>query len=125
MGKGTAMNGKNQPVVLYFAFANDHAGPGRYLRNLDQECSRVDQALEMARQAGHCEVFVESDATLDEVLDFLQDPEYRDRAALFHFGGHAGDAELLLETAGAPPKWLTPEASRPSWANSAASSLCS
>jgi len=60
----------------------------------------VREAMKEAVEAGLCEVVERANATVDEILDVFQDPEYRDRVAVFHFGGHAGDAELLLESAG-------------------------
>ena len=88
-----------RPIVVFFAFANDRAERARYLRNLPDEQRHVREAMEAAVEAGLCEVVERSNATIDEVLDVFQDPEYRDRVAVFHFGGHAGDAELLLESA--------------------------
>lgn len=88
-----------RPIVVFFAFANDRADRARYLRNLPEEQRHVREALETAVEAGLCEIVERANATVDEVLDVFQDPDYRDRIALFHFGGHAGDAELLLESA--------------------------
>ncbi|HEX9941447.1 MAG TPA: CHAT domain-containing protein, partial [Thermoanaerobaculia bacterium] len=85
-----------RPVVVFFAFANDRAERTRYLRNLPEEQRRVRDAMEGAVEAGLCEIVERANATVDEVLDVFQD--YRGRVALFHFGGHAGDAELLLES---------------------------
>jgi tetratricopeptide (TPR) repeat protein len=87
------------PIAVFFAFANDRAEGGRFLRNLPDEQRHVREAMEAAVEAGLCEVVERSNATVDEVLDVFQDPKYRDRIAVFHFGGHAGDAELLLESA--------------------------
>ncbi|HYU32877.1 MAG TPA: tetratricopeptide repeat protein, partial [Thermoanaerobaculia bacterium] len=78
----------------------DRADRARYLRNLPEEQRHVREAMEAAVEAGLCEVVERANATVDEILDVFQDPEYRDRVAVFHFGGHAGDAELLLESAG-------------------------
>ncbi len=89
-----------RPIAVFFAFANDRADRARYLRNLPDEQRHVREAMEAAVEAGLCEVVERANATVDEVLDVFQDPEYRDRVAVFHFGGHAGDAELLLESAG-------------------------
>jgi hypothetical protein len=88
------------PIAVFFAFANDRAAGGRYLRNLPDEQRRVREAMEPAVAAGLCAVVERANATVDEVLDVFQDPQFRDRVAVFHFGGHAGDAELLLESAG-------------------------
>lgn len=89
----------NRPIAVFFTFANDRAERGRYLRNLPDEQRHVREAMETAVEAGLCEVVERANATVDEVLDVFQDPQYRDRIAVFHFGGHAGDAELLLESA--------------------------
>ncbi|HEX5759430.1 MAG TPA: CHAT domain-containing protein, partial [Thermoanaerobaculia bacterium] len=87
-----------RPVVVFFAFANDRDDRARYLRNLPKEQRRVREAITMAVEAGHCEVIERNNATVDDVFDVLQDPRYRDRVAVFHYAGHAGPAELVLET---------------------------
>ena len=94
------MSPTTQPVAVFFAFANDRAERlAPYLRNLPEEQRQVRDAMAAAVEAGLCEVVERANATVDEVLDVFQDPKYRDRVALFHFGGHAGGAELLLESA--------------------------
>jgi hypothetical protein len=81
-----------QPVV-FFAFANDRLAGTRYLRNLPEEQRRVRKAM----AAGRCEVVERGNVTLDEVVDVLQDSRYRDRMAIFHYGGHAGGRQLVLD----------------------------
>ena len=49
--------------------------------------------------SGLCEVVVRQNTTAADVLDTLQDARYRDRVAIFHYGGHAGGFGLLLESA--------------------------
>ena len=93
------MSRATQPIAIFFAFANDRVERARYLRNLPEEQRQVRDAMAAAVEAGLCEVVERANATVDEVLDVFQDPEYRDRVAVFHFGGHAGGAELLLESA--------------------------
>jgi len=88
-----------RPIAVFFAFANDRSGSARYLRNLPEEQRHVREAMEPAVEAGLCDVVERSNATVDEVLDVFQHPDYRDRIAVFHFGGHAGSAELLMESA--------------------------
>lgn len=92
------MSRATQPVV-FFAFANDRVEHIRYLRNLPEEQRQVRDAMAAAVDADLCELVERANATVDEVLDVFQDPKYRDRVAVFHFGGHAGGAELLLESA--------------------------
>lgn len=87
------------PVIL-LAFANDkrNAGAG-YLRGLTTERNAIRDALRKAEENGLCQVHIEPDATVDRIFDIFQDKEYRDRIALFHYGGHAESYSLLLETA--------------------------
>jgi hypothetical protein len=88
------------PPVFFFAFAN---GEKRYLRNLADEEKRVREALDKARRSGLCQVEVRYNATADTVWNVFLDPEFVGRIAVFHFGGHAGSGEIVLETPeGAP-----------------------
>jgi WD40 repeat protein len=52
-----------------------------------------------AVEAGLCEIVIEPDATIDEIIAVFQKPEYRDRISVFHFAGHAGSFHLCMETA--------------------------
>jgi hypothetical protein len=92
-----------QPIVL-FAFANDREDPDLYLRNLPEEQRRVREALTAAERSGLCEIVQRSNATAAEVLDVFLDARYRDRVAIFHFGGHAGSGELLFESPEGAPR---------------------
>jgi hypothetical protein len=91
-----------RPVVL-FAFANDQEDPARYLR-LPEEQRRVREALTAAERSGLCEMVERANATAAEVFDVFLDARYRDRVAVFHFGGHAGDGELLFESPEGAPR---------------------
>lgn len=86
------------PPIVFFAFANDRVDKARTLRNLPEEQRRVLEAMAVAEQAGLCEVRDKSNATVVEVLDFFQDARFRNRVAIFHFGGHAESGVLLLES---------------------------
>ncbi|HEY2738928.1 MAG TPA: CHAT domain-containing protein, partial [Thermoanaerobaculia bacterium] len=86
------------PPIVLFAFANDRVDKARYLRNLPEEKRRVLEAMAVAEQAGLCEVRDKSNATVVEVLDFFRDARFRNRVAIFHFGGHAGSGVLLFES---------------------------
>lgn len=97
------MTNSDLPPVVFLAFANDHAVGERYLRNLDVEADHAHSALSQAEQRGHCEVVIRQNATADDVLDIFQDARYRDRVAIFHFGGHANSFQLLLETSAGKP----------------------
>jgi hypothetical protein len=85
--------------ILFFAFANDRQEQARYLRNLPEEARQVQKILAAAEARGHGELVVRQNATASDILDIFQDPRYRDRVALFHFGGHANGYQLLVETA--------------------------
>jgi len=92
------MNNNTKPVI-FLAFANDREGKTGYLRNLPEEARQVHAVLDAAAKAGLCEVVMQQNVTIDTVLDTFQDARYRDRIAIFHYGGHAESYELLLETA--------------------------
>lgn len=85
------------PPVFLLVFANDQQDKTRYLRKLPEEIRALQSALEPAERAGLCVVKVLTNATIDEVFNTLQDDRYRDRIAVFHYGGHAGSFELFLE----------------------------
>ena len=70
-----------------------------YLRNLPEEARNIRQALDTAKRNGLCDVVERPNATLKEILDVFQDPEYHNRIAVFHYGGHANGYQLLLESA--------------------------
>ncbi len=87
------------PVIL-LAFANDKESSGAgYLRGLTRERNAIRDALAKAEENGLCQVLVEPDATVDRIFDIFQNSQYRDRIAIFHYGGHAESYALLLESA--------------------------
>ena len=87
------------PVIL-LAFANDKQNTGAgYLRGLTLERNSIRDALMKAEEHGLCQVVVEPDVTVDRLLDIFQNSAYRDRIAVFHYGGHAESYSLLLESA--------------------------
>ena len=88
---------KSLPVI-FLAFANDRVDAAKYLRNLPLEQRQIYEALEGAEQAGLCEVVSISNATIKQILDTFQKERYKDRIAIFHYGGHADGYQLLLET---------------------------
>ncbi|MCO6490122.1 MAG: hypothetical protein J5I98_17045, partial [Phaeodactylibacter sp.] len=88
-----------KPVIL-LAFANERQQGARYLRNLPLEANGIKEILSLAEERGLCEYEILHNATLDMVVNAFQSQKYRGRIALFHYGGHAGSYELLLEEAG-------------------------
>jgi hypothetical protein len=91
-------NNNNRTPVIFLAFANDHQDGTRYLRHLSEEARRLQNRLKQAEADGLCELVVEADVTIKEVLDIFQDQRYRHRIAMFHYGGHANGYQLLLES---------------------------
>lgn len=96
------MTSVSTPAIL-LAFANDRDDRARYLRNLAEEARQVQRALAAAEGRGHCELVLRQNVTAADILDVFQDARYRDRIAIFHFGGHADGYRLLLETAAGSP----------------------
>ncbi|MGB0526080.1 MAG: CHAT domain-containing protein, partial [Flammeovirgaceae bacterium] len=86
-----------QKPVIFLAFANDRVDHTAYLRNLPIELDGIRSALQKAVKAGLCEVVERSNATIQHILDVFQDEYYKDRIAIFHYGGHANGYQLLLE----------------------------
>lgn len=82
----------NKPVI-FLVFANDRE---KYLYNLKLEQRGIRDALRSAEEAGLCEVVYENNTTIGDIFDVFQ--KYRDRIAIFHYGGHADDYLLLLES---------------------------
>jgi WD40 repeat protein len=92
---------ENQPQakpVIFIAFANDKVNHTNYLRNLAIEYRGIRNALDRARRKGLCEVVERISVTIEDIFDVFQDETYRDRIAVFHYGGHADCYQLLLET---------------------------
>ncbi len=89
---------KNKKPVIFLAFANDKEDDALYLRNLPKELHGIRNALAQAVKAGLCEVVERTAATVDNIFDVFQDPYYKDRIAVFHYGGHASGTQLMLET---------------------------
>lgn len=86
------------PPVIFLAFANEKQSDTRYLRGLAKEQTLLKEALEPAIAAGLCELVVESNATVTAIITTFQRARYRDRIAVFHYGGHADGYQLLLES---------------------------
>lgn len=91
------MSPAREPVV-FLAFANERVDEQYYLRNLAEEERRAREAMTVAERAGLCEIVELVNATAKEVLAIFRDERYRDRVAIFHFGGHAGSGSLLFES---------------------------
>jgi energy-coupling factor transporter ATP-binding protein EcfA2 len=95
--------GKDARPVIVLAFANEQVGRARYLRKLSIELQRVRDVLEQHAPDGPCELVVRPNVTLAELFNVFQDRRYRNRVAIFHFAGHAGGLQLLLESSAGEP----------------------
>jgi len=86
----------DRPVV-FLAFADARSD----LSSLKVEgWSLKDQFDELKRRGVIADVVVEEKASLERIYSVFQ--KYRDRIALFHFGGHADGDRLLLQSAFEP-----------------------
>lgn len=93
------MSDTDHKPIIFLAFANDRDDAVGYLRNLPEEARRLCEVLDTAEKAGLCEVVVRSNRTSDNIFKVFQDSRYRNRIAIFHYGGHASGYQLLLESA--------------------------
>ncbi len=85
-------------AIIFLTFANDHGDGNRYLRNLAQEARELREALAPLEGDGLCTVEVRQNVTIAEVIDRFQNRIFRNRVAIYHFGGHSDSLQLLLET---------------------------
>ncbi len=88
---------RSEPPVILLAFANERQDGVRYLRAIPEEMRAIRASLEAAVARGWCEVEVLPNVTPQELFDAFQNNRLRGRIAVFHYGGHAGSYELLLE----------------------------
>jgi WD40 repeat protein len=91
------MNPLTKKPVIFLAFANTPVN-GNYLKNLSIEQQETINALKKAEQKGLCEIVERPNTTIDGILDVFQDNTYKDRIAIFHYGGHAARTLLFLES---------------------------
>ena len=84
--------------VVFLTFANDKEDDALYLHNLPKKLHQIRTALDKAQKAGLCEVIERTAATVNDIFDTFQDPCYKDRITIFHYGGHASGNQLILET---------------------------
>jgi hypothetical protein len=76
-------------TVIFLTLANDRDDTVGYLRNLTEEARQIREPLQRARRDGLCALVELANTTADDIFRVIQDPEYRDRIAVFHYGGHA------------------------------------
>ncbi len=96
MDKDQAGDEQQQLPVVVLTFANPHAEGVKQLRKLAQEKRRLEAALKKAVRAKHCELEIQTNVTLKEIVDVFRD--CRDRVVILHYAGHARGGELLMES---------------------------
>lgn len=78
--------------IIFLAFANDTQNHLATLKRESSECFRALRELDLQE---FVKVHREESADLGDLFDALT--SYRDRVAIFHFGGHADGSTLRLE----------------------------
>ncbi len=81
-----------QPPVILMAFSNDREG--KFLRNISEEHQKLKAIFSPLVDKGIVQVVDLPNASLDDVFQTFK--KYKDRVAVFHYGGHAHDMELLF-----------------------------
>lgn len=87
---------KEMKPIIFLAFANDKVDNARYLRNLPLELDGIRKVLQPAVKEGLCEVIERANVSIEQIFDIFQ--TYKERIAIFHYGGHADGYQLLLES---------------------------
>jgi formylglycine-generating enzyme required for sulfatase activity len=80
------------------AFANDRVEPGRYLRALAVEQRGIRRALESLVDQHQAQVHLLANATVSDIVEAFSSRAVVDRVVVFHYGGHADDSALHLES---------------------------
>jgi|GEM_PF-1459540 len=88
----------NTKPVIFLTFANDLENVSQYLRKLAKEASRLRESLEQQGDERRWEVIVRQNATAEQIFDVFQHRRWRNRVAIYHFGGHSDSYRLVMET---------------------------
>lgn len=83
--------------VIFLAYANERTQDG-FLRQLTRELKEVMRALEPAVQKDRIYLKIVPAATQEEIANVFQDEWYEKRVEVFHYGGHADEDEIWLES---------------------------
>lgn len=83
--------------VVYLAFANPEKK--KHLRFLREESRDIAEALRPLSEQGAILLENRQSATIQELQTILT-KHYKDRIEIFHYGGHANGAQLMLEDGG-------------------------
>ncbi|MCK4764756.1 MAG: CHAT domain-containing protein [Candidatus Aminicenantes bacterium] len=87
-----------KPVIV-LGFANDKDD---YLPMISREGKNVFKSLLTHHDNNYIQVHKEESASVEDIFELFN--RYRDRIAIFHFGGHAGGTHLQLETPKGEPQ---------------------
>lgn len=82
----------SQRPVIFLAFANDQDA---HLEKLKQEGKDIYRTLQSLHDQQYIELYREESAAIDDI--FYNFNRYKDRVAIFHYGGHASGTHLRLE----------------------------
>lgn len=82
-----------KPVIV-LAFANDK---DNYLPMISRERKNIFKSLQTHHDNNYVQVHKEESTSVEDIFELFN--RYRDRIAIFHYGGHAGGTHLQLETA--------------------------
>lgn len=88
---------KPETPVICLAYANERSTHG-FLRQLTVELKTIMNALEPAVQKNRLHLKILPATTQKEIASVFQDEWYEGRVKIFHYGGHADEDELWLET---------------------------
>lgn len=86
------INNMEAPLI-FTAFANDRDA---YLPLLNRERKNIHRTLRRQNDMGLIRLEQQASATVEDIFESLQ--HYKDSLSIFHYGGHAGGAQLMLET---------------------------
>jgi hypothetical protein len=87
-----------KPFIV-LAFANDK---DNYLPMIVRESKNIYKTLQTHHDNGYVQVHKEENTSVGDIFELFN--RYRERIAIFHYGGHAGGTHLQLETGTGEPQ---------------------
>ena len=91
-------------LAVLLVFADDWVDDKRRLRSLLAEDKAISKAIGPLVDDGHAHLLHSiHNATVDDVIASFRARRFRDRIAIFHFGGHAGASALLFDDGAGRP----------------------
>ena len=96
-----------KPVII-LTFANDK---DKYLPMIVRESKNIFKSLQTHHDNGYVQVHREENTSVEDIFELFN--RFRDRIAIFHYGGHAGGTHLQLETGTIPKDFTVPSATLP------------